>query len=542
MVSSNSRGRRRVNDRFDRVIAIVRYAIVTFSFTAATLVGCGEGADTHAATDAATLHVIAGSELKDIEPYFQQIADATGITLVPTYSGTLVGVDRINAGESFDAAWFANAKYLLLSDAKKRVRAQERIMLSPVVLGVRESVAKRFGWTPDGTTWKAIAARAGAGQFHFAMTNPTASNSGFSAVIAVASALVGAQDALKATDVDTKKLRAFFAGQTVTAGSSGWLIDAYLRDQTKLDGVVNYESSLLALGASGKLREPLVLIYPKEGVLTADYPLLLLDDTKRAAFEKITTYLRTTAFQRLVMEKTFRRPAISGVPLTTAFPHALVNEVSFPNSLAVVDGILGRFLADDRVPAHTFYVLDTSGSMQGERLGGVVRALGTLAGKDPSVTGRYARFQNRERISFISFSDVPRTSVDLVMHATGDAATLGRVVAYANGMHAGGSTAIYCALETALDDAARARRLEGPRYYSIVLMTDGENNGCDDAATFADKYDRLPVDRKIRIFPILFGEAKSSELEAIARISGGRLFNGKTQSLSDVFKEIRGYQ
>lgn len=420
MVSSNFRGRRCVNDRFDRVIAIVRYAIVTFSFSAATLVGCGEGADTHAATDAATLHVIAGSELKDLEPYFQQIADATGITLVPTYLGTL-------AGESFDAAWFANAKYLLLSDAKKRVRAQERIMLSPVVLGVRESVAKRFGWTPDGTTWKAIAARAGAGQFHFAMTNPTASNSGFSAVIAVASALVGAQDALKATDVDTKKLRAFFAGQTVTAGSSGWLIDAYLRDRTKLDGVVNYESSLLALGASGKLREPLVLIYPKEGVLTADYPLLLLDDTKRAAFEKITTYLRTTAFQRLVMEKTFRRPAISGVPLTTAFPHALVNEVSFPNSLAVVDGILGRFLEGDREPA----------------LGGVVRALGTLVGKDPSVTGRYARFQNRERISFISFSDVPQTPVDLEMHATGDAATLGRVVAYGDDLHAGGSTAIY---------------------------------------------------------------------------------------------------
>ena len=73
-------------------------------------------------------------------------------------------------------------------------------------------------------------------------------------------------------------------------------------------------------------------------------------------------------------------------------------------------------------------------------------------------------------------------------------------------------------------------------------MTDGENNRCDDAAAFAEKYDRLPDDRKIRIFPILFGEAKSSELEEIARISGGRLFNGKTQSLSDVSKEIRGYQ
>ncbi len=539
-----------MNERFGRFFANVGYVGTAFTLVIATLVGCGGGSDTRTATSsassavdrAATLHVIAGSELKDLEPYFQQIADATGITIVPTYSGTLAGVDRINAGESFDAAWFANAKYLLLSDAKKRVRAQERIMLSPVVIGVRASVAKQFGWTSGGTTWKAIAARAGAGQFHFAMTNPTASNSGFSAVIAVASALVGAQDALKASDVDTKKLRAFFAGQTVTAGSSGWLVDAYVRDQAKLDGIVNYESSLLALAASGKLREPLTLIYPKEGVLTADYPLLLLDDAKRAAYDKVTAYLRTPDFQKLVMTQTFRRPVISSLPLASVFPHALVNEVSFPNSLGAVDGILGRFLADDRVPAHTFYVLDTSGSMQGERLDGVVRAIDTLAGKDPSVTGRYARFQNRERISFIAFSDVPRAPVDLEMHATGDAATLGRVVAYANDLHAGGSTAIYCALETALDDAARARATEGPRYYSIVLMTDGENNRCDDAATFSDKYDRLPIDRKIRIFPILFGEGSSSELEEIARMSGGRLFNGKTQSLSDVFKEIRGYQ
>ena len=540
-----------MESRFDRLIAIIRYAMVAISFTTATLVGCtSSGPDTRAATSdasstadgASSLHVLAGSELKDLAPYLQQIANATGVTLVPTYSGTIAGVDRINAGETFDAAWFANAKYLLLSDAKKRVRAQERIMLSPVVIGVRASVAKRFRWTSGGTTWKEIAARAGAGQFHFAMTNPTASNSGFSAVIAVASALVGAQDALKATDVDTKKLRAFFAGQTVTAGSSGWLVDAYVRDQAKLDGVVNYESSLLALNASGQLREPLTLIYPKEGVLTADYPLLLLDDTKRVAFEKVTAYLRTPDFQKLVMEKTFRRPAITGVPLASVFPQALVNEVSFPNSLAAVDGILERFLADDRVPAHTFYVLDTSGSMQGERLKAVVGALDTLAGRDASVTGRFARFQNRERISLISFSDAPRPPVDLEMHASNDTATLGNVVAYASNLHAGGSTAIYCALETALDDAARARASEGPRYYSIVLMTDGENNRCDDAATFADKYDRLPADRKIRIFPILFGEGGSTELEHIASMSGGRLFDAKTQSLRDVFKEIRGYQ
>ncbi len=515
------------------------------------LEACGSGSSSGAGNAGASrtsedpahvLHVIAGSELKDLEPYFDRIASATGVEIQPTYSGTLAGVDRINAGERYDAAWFASAKYLLLSDAKHRVREQARIMLSPVVMGVKRSVAQRFGWTPSATTWKAIAARAGAGQFRFAMTNPTASNSGFSAVIAVASALVHAQDALRASDVDTKKLRTFFAGQTVTAGSSGWLIDAYVRDQDKLDGIVNYESALLALDASGRLREPLTLLYPREGVLTADYPMLLLDETKRVDFDKVAAFLRTPEMQKTIMDKTFRRPATADVALGPTFPRAVVNEVAFPNSLAAVDGILTRFLADERIPAHTFYVLDTSGSMEGSRLDGVARALDTLAGDDPSVTGRFARFQNRERITLISFSDAPTAPVDLQMHSANDAATLGRVKTYANDLQAGGSTAIFCALETALEDAARSASREGPRYASIVLMTDGENNRCDDADAFVSKYARLPAAARIRIFPILFGEGSSPELQRIADATGGRLFNGETQALSEVFKEIRGYQ
>jgi Ca-activated chloride channel family protein len=79
-----------------------------------------------------TLVVIAGSELKDLEPYLGQIKDKTGVTLSLRYSGTLAGIDRINAGEAFDAAWFSQAKYLVMSDTAHRVKAQEKIMLSPV--------------------------------------------------------------------------------------------------------------------------------------------------------------------------------------------------------------------------------------------------------------------------------------------------------------------------------------------------------------------------------------------------------------------------
>ena len=108
-----------------------------------------------------------------------------------------------------------------------------------------------------------------------------------------------------------------------------------------------------------------------------------------------------------------------------------------------------------------------------------------------------------------------------------------------------GGTAIYDAVQAAYT-AAIARRAtdRADRYYSIVLMTDGENRTGRSFADFESWYRGLrPADQGIRIFPILFGEAKPAELEALAKLSGGRVFDGrKSDSLAAVFKEIRSYQ
>src|SRR5262249_1882145 len=137
----------------------------------------GAGASQSGSTrsdDPNTLSVLAGSELKDLEPLLPDLERATGVKIVFAYSGTLAGIDRLNAGEHFDAAWFSHAKYLVLNDATtNRVKAQEKTMLSPVVLGVKRSVAHRFGWDAKSPTWADIARRAKAGELRDAMTNPT---------------------------------------------------------------------------------------------------------------------------------------------------------------------------------------------------------------------------------------------------------------------------------------------------------------------------------------------------------------------------------
>jgi Ca-activated chloride channel family protein len=150
----------------------VRRLAVPLLLALALLAGCtgGDGGGEAPADPPGTLRVLAGSELRDVEPLLGQIRDATGVNLTFEYSGTLEGAERITAGGPTRPAlaWFSSARYLALLSAgvgRGRPVATERIMLSPVVLGVKRSVATRFGWAgnPD-VTWKDIAAKARAGQ------------------------------------------------------------------------------------------------------------------------------------------------------------------------------------------------------------------------------------------------------------------------------------------------------------------------------------------------------------------------------------------
>jgi len=501
------------------------------------LAGCGSGSSS-------TLTVLAGSEVKDLEPLLGDIQDHTGIKLRFDYVGTIDGTEAIVDGnDHHDLAWFSHSKYLdlLQESGKKRVHAETPIMLSPVVMGVKDSVARKLGWAGNAkVTWRDIAEAAKAGKLRFAMTNPASSNSGFTALVGVASAFAGSADALNAGSIDTKGLQDLFTGQKLTAGSSGFLADAFVAEQGSLDAMINYESVLLSLNASGKLREKLDLIYPREGIITANYPLLLLNDSKRDQYDKLTKYLLSPDFQKKMMKSTLRRPVTPGVPLDPRLPRALLVELPFPSSVKTIDAILFAYLDEARPPAHATFVLDTSGSMDGDRLDRLQQALRGLTGLDTSLTGRLSAFHRREQLSFITFSSDTQPPVDFTV--TGSS-VFPQIRGFIDGMHAGGGTAIYSALRTAYQRAAAEQATDPKRYYSIVLMTDGENNSGMGLDEFRDWYRHLPEEQRgIRVFTILFGEGDPAALKSIAELSGGRVFDAKTATLSAVFKEIRGYQ
>jgi Ca-activated chloride channel homolog len=510
------------------------------------LIGCANNSLSTDVNDPNTLAVLAGSEVKDLEPMLPDIKAATGVSLVMTYSGSLDGAQAIAGGAATDVAWFSSGHYLaLLPGAGNRIVAQQQIMLSPVILGVKKSVADRFGWTNNpNVTWKDIEAKAADGSFHFAMTNPAASNSGLVALVGVASALSGSSDSIDTGTIDKAALQSFFKGQTLTAGSSGFLADSYVRSQDTVDGIVNYESVLMSLNAGGQLHEPLTLIYPKEGIVTADYPFILLNAAKRDAYDKVVAYLRSPDVQKKIMAQTARRPAVPGIPLDSRFPTQTLIELPFPAKLDTINALITAYLDEERKPASAIFVLDVSGSMEGDRLDNLKTAMENLTGTDTTLTGGFSRFHAREQVTIITFSSQVEDDRNFTIDDTDpNGPDMTAIRSYVEGLHTYDGTAIYSGLEQAYADVAKTQATDPNRLYSIVLMTDGENNTGVDADQFARDYTGLPAPvQAVHVYPVLFGDANKDDMTSIATETGGTLFDATTSSLEAIFKQIRGYQ
>lgn len=504
-----------------------------------------------------TLRVLAGSELVDLQPILDEAAGATGVRVELTPTGTLEGAEAITSGAAeaeYDATWFSSNRYVALQpEAEGRLGSAIQVTSSPVVLGLRRAVAERLGWVGRPVSWSEIAAAAGARQFTYGMTDPSASNTGFSTVVAVSTALVGSGAALTVEQAASTApaLRDFFGAQTLSAGSSGFLVDAYTRRASgadpgpAVDGLINYESVLLGMNDANPA-DPLELIYPSDGVVSADYPLTVLATATpeaRDGHRRLTEYLRRPDVQQAIMDRTGRRPAVPGIELAPRFGTAPLVELPFPARVDVVDTLLTSWFDRVRRPSRTIYVLDTSGSMaEYGRIDDLHSALAGLSGADASLTGQYRQFRGREEVTLLPFSSVPGTEQRFTVAEENPQPDRERIAAAGRALFPDGNTAIYDSLQRAYAIAAEQIAADPDRFTSIVLMTDGENTagvGIDGFRAFADG--RPESLRGVPVFAVLFGESANAEMEEVARLTGGRTFDARTVGLEQVFSEIRGY-
>ncbi|MEU6353866.1 VWA domain-containing protein [Streptomyces sp. NPDC047072] len=500
-------------------------------FAVALLAGCSSSSDEDPnAPQPGTLRVLASSELSDMSPVLERVEKTTGIKVRPTYMGTLDAVDLLAKGRTdgrYDALWLSSNDYLRLNPAAaKKVVSERPVMSSPVAIGVRSTTLKSLGWKPADVTWSQVEQAVQDGKLTYGMTDPARSNSGFSTLVSVASALSGAQSALTDADVEkaTPRLKEFFKGQKLTSGSSGWLATAYDR-RGDVDALLNYESVLKGIPG-------LTVIRPRDGVITADYPVSSLTSTTartREDVRRLTEALRTPAIQQLITDRTHRRPVVPSVPPAAGLDTTRRRELPFPGTRSVADGLLDSYENELRRPSRTVYVLDTSGSMEGDRLSRLKQSLTDLTGD----------FRDREEVTLMPFGSEVKDVRTHVVDPADPKAGLAAIRKDTADLSADGDTAIYTSLEKAYDHLGTDR----DTFTSIVLMTDGENTAGAKAKDFDAFYAALDGDRRrIPVFPILFGDSDRTELSHIADLTGGRLFDAQQGSLDGAFEEIRGYQ
>jgi len=553
----------------------VAMALAASALAALALVACGKSEPDARATQAAAapaaavFTVLATTDLKDAQALEGMVEKATGVRLRFTWGGTMESTEAVLSGATrADAAWFANAKYLLSDpQGQARVKLQEKIMFSPITVGVSQSVAKRLGWddpaVADKITWKTITKAASDGQLGYALSNPATSNQGFMALMGVVAAASDKADALAAADVDRGAIAGFLKGYKLPGDNSTYLAEKFIEQQgARVNTFINYESWLLTLNNSGKLREKLVLVYPKEGVSTADYPFMLLAEARRADYQKVVAYLKGSEAQTWLARQTLRRPIAPEVAAQVGdlFPKegAVRVELAFSPDRALSDGLIDAYLNEFRRPIASTFVLDTSGSMdKDQRRQQLVQAIHYIAGADSSLTGRLAKLTDREKVWMLPFSDAPRAMTFFQLPAAAGATkgvrmqedsqakqeVLGRVRDYADQLRMTGGTALYDSVLVALAHMAEEKKKNPSYQYSVVAFTDGENNLGRNLKAFQAAYAELPEDaRGVPVFMVLFGEANESDLKALVQTTGGRLFDARRTPLYAVFKDIRAYQ
>jgi len=174
----------------------------------------------------------------------------------------------------------------------------------------------------------------------------------------------------------------------------------------------------------------------------------------------------------------------------------------------------------------------------------VKKTFDNLTGADQTITGRFARLRAREEITIIPFNgrvvDDTSFTINDISASSPDLAAVRR---YVDALQANDSTAIYDALIRAYQAAITAKAVKPDRFYSVVLMTDGENTSGNDANGLKRFFgSQLAAAQAIPTFAIIFGEASPQALTNITTLTGGQVFDSRNASLPSVFKVIRGYQ
>lgn len=440
----------------------------------------------------------------------------------------------------------ANSLWISLGDKSHLVKHVQSTSTTPVVFGIRQSLAEELGFTDREVSVGEILEAITTGKLSFCMTSATQSNSGASAYIGFLYALLDKQEGMTVEDLQQEELgrqiKELLGGIERSSGSSDWLKDMFLKGD--YDAMVNYES--LIISANQELeeqgREPLYVVYPYDGLSISDSPLGYVDHGEKGqeeAFLKVQEYLMSDDVQDQI-QKTGRRTGYEGVSAENEDifnkdwgidTERILSPITMP-AADVLEEALNLYQTQFRKPSLTVYCLDFSGSMYGEGQEQLMEGLAQVMLQDQARANLLEASEGEVNIAVI-FSDQVLNVYDAGNPTDENMQQLYDKISRHECV---GGTDIYLAAEEAL---SYLEQYDLSAYTpAVILMTDGESNGSHSMEDLKSAYQDGGYD--VPIFSILFGEAYEEELQEIADLTNGRVFDGR-EDLVGAFRSVKGY-
>ena len=492
-----------------------------------------------------TIRILSGSENEELEAVIDECSQATGVEIEMDYKGSVDIMRELESGaEEYDAVWPASSIWLSMGDVDHLVKHSQSISMTPVVFGIRESLAEELGFKEKDVSVKDILAAIQDGKMSFCMTSATQSNSGASAYIGFLYALLGKQEGMTVGDLQGERLRdditGLLGGVERSSGSSDWLKDLFLKED--YDAMVNYECLIIdanrQLESEGK--EPLYIVYPYDGLSIADSPLGYVDhgdSQKEEAFQAVQQYLLSEEAQSQI-EATGRRISANGVSDENRDvfkeewgidTERILSPIQMPDSDVLMEA-LNLYQTSFKKPSLNIYCLDFSGSMEGTGETQLKDAMSQILLQE-NASKNFLQ-ANAGEVNEVIFFD--NTILDIERAADDSDEALAQLYQKVADFQIAGGTDIYNAAAQAL---AEASSYDLEKYTpAIILMTDGVSDY--NYRTFQNAWDTLGID--VPVFSITFGTADPTQLEELAEATGGRVFDG-TQDLTEAFRSVKGY-
>jgi Ca-activated chloride channel family protein len=421
-----------------------------------------------------------------------------------------------------------------------------RYAVSPVVIAMWEDLAREMGWPDRAIGWQDLLTRAQADP-NFRWSHPsTSSASGLLATLAEFYAGAGKTRGLTIDDVQAQSTLDYVAALEKTVryygeGNEPAIIGQALQEgRNFLDAFVVQEQMVVYYNTHRQAgQERLVAIYPAEGALWEDHPLALLETAtvttyQRQVFAGFRDYLLSPEAQQLILRHGYRPAELSialdgpDSPLTAdngVNPGEPKTALQVPNASVV--GVVRNVWWYTKRHTNVYLVVDTSGSMRGEKLAQAQEALRIFLDQ---IQG------DLERVGLIQFASTTNERIPLNELGKNRTALEQEI----DQLQAEGDTALVDGVYRAFQNLESLGDTE--RINAIVVMTDGnENNSSMNLRTLVrnlQSQSKVPV----VIFCIAYGsDADMGTLQAIAEPTGGQVREGNLETIRDLYKILSTY-